>query len=105
MPSKTRANERRYKFRLETVVAKLESNHEKAKIATTFIPLAPDKILFGLSEVDLLVGVFHIMWEDMPSPRSYGLRLADNISSDGKYLGCTLLCSFPRERNIPCQTV
>jgi hypothetical protein len=61
------------------------------KIPTTLVPLAPEKILLG-ENADLLVGVFHIMWADMPRRRTYPICLQDLISNSGDYLGTRLSC-------------
>jgi hypothetical protein len=81
----------------------LESDNKRTEIPTTFIPLAPERLSFGPSGVDLLYGVFHIMWKDMRNPKSYGIKLTDNFSPLGKYLGCVLVCTFPERRNISCE--
>jgi hypothetical protein len=102
LSSKTRTNSKSEKFRRETIFAKIQSDHKSTKIPTTFVPLAPERISFGPRGVDILSGVFHIMWQDMPNPRSYGIRLTDNFSLVGEYLGCILVCTFPREKSISC---
>lgn len=76
----------------------------RGKIPTTFIPLAPEKIMVDSAGVDLLCGVFHIMWSDMPSRRTYGIRLADEYSVEGERKGCFLVCTFPRNRDVSCET-
>jgi hypothetical protein len=73
---------------------------EREKIPTTFVNLAPEKIVLDLIGIDLLGGVFHIMWSDMPARRTYGIRLADHYTSDGSSIGSSLVCTFPRERII-----
>ena len=80
----------------------IANNSEIKKIPTTFISLSPEKVSFESGSVDLLFGVFHIMWSDMPKRRSYGLRLADQFSSQGDYLGCNLVCTFPHEGKVSC---
>jgi hypothetical protein len=62
---------------------------EQDKIPTAFVSLAPEKLLID-RDIDVLVGLFHIMWEDMPRPRTYSIRLADSVSRLGSYLGCSL---------------
>ncbi len=84
----------------ETFVKSLEFKAEKV-IPTTFVPLAPDKIFSG-EQIDLLFGVFHIMWKDMPKPKGYSLRLAEEISSEGSYLGCRLKYGFMHTETIEC---
>ncbi|MHB1908688.1 MAG: hypothetical protein ACYCQJ_07420 [Nitrososphaerales archaeon] len=73
---------------------------ERAKIPTTFVPLCPEKIGWDKNCVDLLCGVFHIMWSDMPNPRTYGVKLSDQFSKEGRYLGSVLVCTFPRRTLI-----
>ncbi len=65
-----------------------------SEIPTTFVPLSPEKIILNQT-ADLLVGVFHIMWSDMPRPRTYPLCLQDVISASGEYLGTKLRCGNP----------
>ncbi|MHB1868886.1 MAG: hypothetical protein ACYCPP_08065 [Nitrososphaerales archaeon] len=83
---------------IEIVIESLETE-ERAVIPTTFVPLAPDRILIG-SEIDVLFGLFHIMWKDMPKPRTYPIRLADRVTKEGSYLGCSLECGSPRTRTF-----
>ena len=61
------------------------------KIPTTLVTLAPDKLIIE-ENIDVLVGVFHIMWEDMPRRRTYRVRLEDVVSSTGDYIGAGLRC-------------
>jgi hypothetical protein len=77
-----------------SVFAKLKTAQGTGKIPTTFVSLSPEKLSLD-READLLCGVFHIMWSDMPQPRSYAVRLADLFSGEGVYLGTKLRCSFP----------
>ncbi len=77
-----------------------EESSIRTKIPTTFVPLAPEKLAIDRSEVDLMCGVFHIMWSDMPSPRTYGVKLSERLSFDGEYLGCSVVCTFPTVRTI-----
>jgi len=63
------------------------------KIPTTLVSMAPDKLLIE-KDIDVLVGVFHIMWEDMPRRRTYKIRLCDAVSFDGTYVGCSLKVGF-----------
>ena len=75
----------------------LSSSENRGKIPTTFIPLVPEKLAIDGKGIDLLFGVFHIMWSDMPSRRTYAIRLCDTISNDGSYLGSELVSSFPKD--------
>ncbi|HZW55103.1 MAG TPA: hypothetical protein VFF30_02340 [Nitrososphaerales archaeon] len=76
----------------EIVIIHLETFRGDNKIPTTFIPLAPDALRITQDGLDVLSGVFHIMWRDMPQPRTYRLRLSNLISFDGEYAGCWLEC-------------
>lgn len=80
-------------------------SEERGKIPTTFIALAPERIIFDTTGADVLCGVFHIMWSDMPTRRSYGLRLADKYSWEGERSGCFLICTFPLSNSILCETL
>jgi hypothetical protein len=83
--------EHRNLSKIQVVVTKLSWKDAADKIPTTFLPLAPEKLV--LEEfTDLLVGVFHIMWSDMPRRRTYLLRLQDLVSSSGDYSGSKLKC-------------
>jgi len=75
--------------RISYIVRKLTL--PKDKIPTTFIPLAPDKLGFE-DNADVLAGVFHIMWDDMPRRRTYKIRLQELISNSGDYAGACLKC-------------
>lgn len=75
--------------RNSSVVKTLSVND--SKIPTTFIVLAPDRLEFG-ENVDVLVGVFHIMWEDMPRRRTYRSCLRELVTRSGESLGVSLLC-------------
>ncbi|MGA2876629.1 MAG: hypothetical protein ABSE82_13960 [Nitrososphaerales archaeon] len=86
---------------VETVIETLRTEGKRAIIPTTFVPLSPDKLLFG-KEIDLLFGLFHIMWQDMPKPRTYTARLADKVTREGNYMGCCLVCGFPGTRIFKC---
>lgn len=72
----------------ETVVTELKTE-KRAVIPTTFVHLAPDKILIE-AKVDILFGLFHIMWQDMPRPRGYRIRLSERVDAKGLYRGCFL---------------
>ncbi|MHB8567992.1 MAG: hypothetical protein ACYC7D_14435 [Nitrososphaerales archaeon] len=87
---------------VRTRVIEIPSSGKRAKIPTTFVPLAPEDIDIRDEEADLLFGLFHIMWKDMPRPRTYRIRLVDKISSSGKYIGCTLECRNQRSIKIEC---
>ncbi len=80
------------------------SNSEREKIPTTFVNLAPEKIVLDLVGIDVLGGVFHIMWSDMPARRTYGVRLSDHYTHDGTSAGSSLICTFPTERIISLST-
>jgi hypothetical protein len=81
--------------KVETVIESLETEKERAVIPTTFVPLAPDRILIG-EDIDVMFGLFHIMWKDMPKPQTYPIRLADRVTMQGNYLGCSLECGSRR---------
>ena len=83
---------------IETVIESFETE-ERVVIPTTFVPLAPDRILIG-DEIDVLFGLFHIMWKDMPKPRIYPIRLAERLTKRGSYLGCSLECGAQQTRTI-----
>ncbi len=87
--------------KIETVFKSVRSEEKRAEIPTTFVPLAPDKMYFE-SEIDVLFGLFHIMWKDMPTPRRYPLRLADRVTQQGKYLGCRLQCGISGKITFEC---
>jgi hypothetical protein len=78
----------------------LLSSPEREKIPTTFVNLAPEKIVLDLIGIDVLGGVFHIMWSDMPARRTYGIRLADHYTRDGSSIGSSLIRTFPKEQMI-----
>jgi len=83
--------EHRNLSKIQVVVTKLSWKDVADKIPTTFVPLAPEKLVIG-EYADLLVGVFHIMWSDMPKRRTYLLRLQDLVSISGDYAGTKLKC-------------
>ena len=85
---------------METVVRTVRPQ-KRGKILTTFVPLAPEKILVD-KKIDLLVGLFHVMWEDMPRPMTYRIRLADLVAKSGNYLGSQIECGFPERHVIEC---
>ncbi|MGI0084618.1 MAG: hypothetical protein ACREBQ_06005, partial [Nitrososphaerales archaeon] len=58
---------------------------------------SPDSIPFQEDSADLLCGLFHIMWADMPKPSTYALKLADLFSFSGEYLGSRLECTHPKK--------
>lgn len=80
-----------------TVILHLELDQPQNKIPTTLVPLAPDVLRIDSDEVDMLSGVFHIMWSDMPRPRTYRLRLTDMFSADGGHAGSWLECDGARK--------
>ncbi len=71
------------------MVKLVTENTPSEKIPTSLVSLSPDKIL-AEKQIDVLVGLFHIMWEDMPRPRTYSLRLADLVNFEGDYVGSAL---------------
>ena len=84
---------------LETLKIPVESKKgERACIPTTLVPLSPEKIFFENNEADLLFGLFHIMWRDMPRRRVYKLRLLERISFAGEYIGSSLVCHNPDKK-------
>ena len=72
-----------------TVLKILSKSARDEKIPTSLVSLSPDKIV-AENQIDVLVGLFHIMWQDMPRPRTYSIRLADLISFEGEYIGTSL---------------
>ena len=88
------------KQRIVTVVRYLDTSNFGNKIPTTFVPLGPEKILIEGAGIDVLVGVFHIMWEDMPRRRTYAIRLAESVSLEGRYLGASLNCGSGKALEI-----
>lgn len=75
----------------DTFLVRLQTKEDPGKIPTTFVPLAPERIDFR-GNADILVGLFHVMWLDMPSRRIYRLKLSDFVSEDGVCVGCRLFC-------------
>jgi hypothetical protein len=73
------------------IVKKLNWKEKRDKIPTTFVSLAPEKLVIE-NGIDILVGVFHIMWDDMPRRRTYQIRLSDLVTSVGDYSGTSLTC-------------
>ena len=73
------------------VVRKLALGKNERKIPTAFVSLAPEKLITS-DKVDVLVGLFHIMWDDMPRRRTYRIRLQDLVSGSGDYSGASLIC-------------
>jgi hypothetical protein len=82
--------------KIEIVVTKLSWKNATDKIPTTFVSLAPEKLVIE-EHADLLVGVFHIMWSDMPRRRTYQLRLQELVSGSGDYFGTSLKCGSSEE--------
>jgi hypothetical protein len=89
------------KLQLKVFVSPLIGVKLQAETPTTIVPLSPDKIEFQNGTADLFFGVFHIKWSDMPTPRTYALRICDSIKGDGEYVGSLLLCKYPRKSSIP----
>ena len=85
----------------ETIVKSLTTVEKREVIPTTFVPLSPDKILLG-REIDILFGLFHIMWKDMPRPMTYKIRLAELITNDGEYIGVCLKYGIARTKSLKC---
>jgi hypothetical protein len=75
--------------KIVTVIKALTKTGHNEKIPTSLVSLSPDKLL-AEKHIDVLVGLFHIMWEDMPRPRTYSIRLADLVSFEGDYVGAAL---------------
>ena len=73
---------------------------ERAKIPTTLVPLSPDRIPIVDGRADILCGVFHIMWSDMPKPSSYEVRLSDLVSGSGDFIGPRLECNHPKRLSV-----
>jgi hypothetical protein len=84
---------------VETIVKPLKTEKKRGVIPTTFVALSPDKMSFA-KEVDVLYGLFHIMWEDMPRPRTYVIRMAEQVTRSGDYAGCCLLAGSPLRKTI-----
>jgi len=84
----------------DTKIIQLPTEGRRGTIPTTFVPLAPTELSFDGKRADLLFGVFHIMWRDMPRPRTYEVRLADYVSEEGSYVGCALLCGNVAKRSV-----
>ena len=82
---------RRNEGNVHVVVKKVSWSKSLEKIPTTFVPLAPEKLIVE-ENIDLLVGVFHIMWADMPRRRTYRVRLQELVSGSGNYFGTRLKC-------------
>ncbi len=76
---------------ISVVQRKLKWGDNRDKIPTALVPLAPEKLVVE-KNMDVLVGVFHIMWDDMPRRRTYQLRLQDLVSGSGEYFGSSLKC-------------
>lgn len=82
------------------IVSHVLAARERSKIPTTLVPLSPDKIPIGKGRADILCGVFHIMWSDMPKPSSYEVRLAELLSGSGDYIGPRLECTHPKRLSV-----
>jgi hypothetical protein len=85
------------KVRFEIFVKRLPTNINAREIPTTFLALSPDKIQFEQGRADLLFGVFHMKWSDMPKPSTYAIKISDPVVSDGTYVGTQLECKYPKE--------
>jgi hypothetical protein len=92
--------EKKEKQIADTELQVVPSGSAMEKIPTTFVNLAPEKMALDLIGMDVLGGVFHIMWSDMPTRRTYGIRLADHYTSEGNPVGTSLICTFPKETKI-----
>jgi hypothetical protein len=86
----------------ETIVKSLPLEKERGVIPTTFVPLAPDKIVLVEDRLDVLFGLFFIMWRDMPRPMAFRIRLSDQVTANGAYAGCYLKFGFPRAKTVKC---
>ncbi|MCL4518849.1 MAG: hypothetical protein M1587_06595 [Thaumarchaeota archaeon] len=86
---------------LKSALHSTPTRSQRGKIPTTFVPLSPEKLLYG-DEADLLFGLFHIMWADMPRRTTYRVRLADLVTREGEYAGCKLACMNQGMRWIDC---
>ena len=95
MPKKKKPAKRiqTLKRKTVTIVKRLNTSPVREKTPTVFVPLTPERFVFDDTGADLLYGLFHFAWRDMPSPRTYVVRLADAIGRDGKYKGSFLMCS------------
>ena len=83
-----------------TSLIQLGKNEKLTTIPTTLIPLSPFEITFEGSTADILHGLFHIMWKDMPRPRTYKLRLSERVSEKGEYIGPFL--ELQDDKRIKC---
>jgi hypothetical protein len=92
--------EKKEKQIVDTELQVVPSGSTMEKIPTTFVNLAPERITLDFIGIDVLGGVFHIMWSDMPTRRTYGIRLADHFSTEGNPIGTSLICTFPRDVKI-----
>jgi len=72
-------------------IKKLDWSETRGQIPTAFVSLAPEKLIVE-EDIDVLVGLFHIMWDDMPRRRTYRLRLRDVVTASGDYFGTSLAC-------------
>jgi hypothetical protein len=75
---------------------KLSLSDARGKIPTSFLSLSPDRLIVE-ENIDVLVGVFHIMWDDMPRRRTYQIRLQDLVSKSGDYFGTSLKCGTSKD--------
>jgi hypothetical protein len=82
-----------------TVVKTISKISGPEKIPTSLVSLSPERII-AENQIDVLVGLFHIMWEDMPRPRTYSIRLSDLVSFKGDYVGSSLKHGFSKSDAI-----
>jgi hypothetical protein len=88
------------KFHIQIFTSDLEISHLQRETPTTFVPLCPDRIKFDNGMADLLFGVFHVKWADMPKPSTYALKISDLVSREGSYIGARLETKFPAKLEI-----
>jgi hypothetical protein len=78
----------------------LASENMPKETPTTFVPLTPEKIQFEEDSVDVLFGLFHVKWSDMPRPATYSVKIAERLTSEGVYLGTRLECKYPKNFSV-----
>ncbi len=88
------------KLHIQVFTFDLEITHLQRETPTTFVPLCPDRIRFDNGMADLLFGVFHVKWADMPKPSTYALKISDSVSREGSYIGAKLETKFPANVEI-----
>jgi hypothetical protein len=84
-----------HRVHLEIFEKRLSLEDIARDVPTTFVPLCPDKIEFEQGRADLLSGLFHVKWSDMPKPSTYAIKISDPVVGDGTYLGSQLECRYP----------